>query len=87
MLLVVQMRLIIDMGPAHNFLTWSASASRNSSKESLTQALLSNILRTATNMPGTVRNTVDRLDKPSAYYQSRVSCADLGFLLVQPSVD
>ena len=23
-------------------------------------------------MPATVRNTVDRLDKPSAYYQSRV---------------
>jgi nuclear cap-binding protein subunit 2 len=32
-------------------------------------------------MPGTVRNTVDRLDKPSAYYQSRVSCVNLGFLL------
>jgi hypothetical protein len=25
------------------------------------------------NMPAAVRNTVDRLDKPSAYYQSRVS--------------
>jgi nuclear cap-binding protein subunit 2 len=24
-------------------------------------------------MPAAVRNTVDRLDKPSAYYQSRVS--------------
>lgn len=28
-------------------------------------------------MPGTIRNTVDRLDKPSAYYQSRVSCASI----------
>jgi len=26
-------------------------------------------------MPGSIRNTVDRLDKPSAYYQGRVSCA------------
>lgn len=24
-------------------------------------------------MPGSIRNTVDRLDKPSAYYQGRVS--------------
>jgi hypothetical protein len=29
------------------------------------------------NMPAALRNTVDRLDKPSAYYQSRVSaCLD-----------
>jgi hypothetical protein len=27
---------------------------------------------TTTNMPAAVRNTVDRLDKPSAYYQGRV---------------
>lgn len=26
-------------------------------------------------MPGSIRNTVDRLDKPSAYYQGRVSYA------------
>jgi len=32
-------------------------------------------------MPATIRNTVDRLDKPSAYYQSRVSnsCLWCGF--------
>ena len=30
-------------------------------------------VNSATNMPATVRNTVDRLDKPSAYYQARVS--------------
>ena len=28
-------------------------------------------------MPGTIRNTVDRLDKPSAYYQGRVSTPSL----------
>jgi hypothetical protein len=28
-------------------------------------------------MPGAVRNTVERLDKPSAYYQNRVSYATL----------
>lgn len=28
-------------------------------------------------MPGTIRNTVDRLDKPSAYYQGRVSSLSL----------
>lgn len=34
---------------------------------------------TTTNMPTAVRNTVDRLDKPSAYYQSRVGCPSLSF--------
>lgn len=29
------------------------------------------------NMPGAIQNTVSRLDKPSAYYQSRV-CLSIG---------
>jgi hypothetical protein len=35
--------------------------------------LVFQLLQTTTNMPAAVRNTVDRLDKPSAYYTSRVS--------------
>jgi nuclear cap-binding protein subunit 2 len=34
-------------------------------------------------MPAAVRNTVDRLDKPSAYYQSRVSNEILCVYLLQ----
>lgn len=54
------------------FFEVDASASRNSNasklpKESGTRD------NTESNMPTAIRNTVDRLDKPSAYYQSRVS--------------
>ncbi len=37
--------------------------------------------KTTTNMPTAIQNTVDRLDKPSAYYQSRVSQSNLASLL------
>lgn len=58
--------------PFPPFFEVDASASRNSKagklpKESGTRD------NTESNMPTAIRNTVDRLDKPSAYYQSRVS--------------
>ena len=49
-----------------------ASASRNS-LETLKAVKEEFQTCATTNMPAAVRNTVDRLDKPSAYYQSRVS--------------
>jgi len=49
-----------------------ASASQDASFPRIVSTQLTDS-QTTTNMPAAIRNTVDRLDKPSAYYQSRVS--------------
>jgi hypothetical protein len=50
----------------------SASASRNSKAGKAPKKSTASD-NAQSNMPAAIRNTVDRLDKPSAYYQSRVS--------------
>ncbi len=58
--------------PFPPFLEVDASASRNSNASKLPKESGPRD-NTESNMPTAIRNTVDRLDKPSAYYQSRVS--------------
>jgi hypothetical protein len=52
------------------------SASRNSKAGKAPKKLTASD-NAQSNMPAAIRNTVDRLDKPSAYYQSRVSNSNL----------
>lgn len=57
---------------------------RRETINALRAQLLASQLCKTTNMPGTVRSTVDRLDKPSAYYHNRV-CYTIPFGAMQDS--